>query len=438
MKKIIIVFLTIFITQGCSTFFLREEQFIRVKESQLIQNEKPYYFVGTNLWYGAYLGASSSVGDRERLIKELDYLKELGITNLRILGASESSYLNNVLEPTFQPSPNNYNKDLLSGLDFLLNEMNKRKMKAVIILNNYWEWSGGFVAYNNWTNYGEVVNPETHPDGWKAFMNYSASFYKNEKGNEIFKNYIKMLLTRKNTFNGKHYFEDPTIMAWQLANEPRPGYSLESINNQQNYISWIDETAKFIKSIDQNHLVSTGSEGIIGSLQIDSIYIKAHQSNYIDYLTFHIWPKNWDWFNPKNVDETFTITKTNTLNYLNAHLEIARKLNKPIVLEEFGLTRDNESYDSNSSTVIRDEYYKLIFELVEDSIKNKSPIYGTNFWVWAGEGRNKNRKWKSGDSFIGDPPHEPQGLYSVFNTDLNTIILLKKHVKKINEFNYLD
>lgn len=433
-KKINLLLIIYFLIQTSKMFSMGEPEFIKAKGIEFFIGEKKYCFIGTNFWYGSYLCINEE--DKKRLIRELDRLKELGINNLRILAASEKSYLKNTLQPVFQSEPNLYNENLLEGLDFLLNEMSKRNMYAVIILNNYWEWSGGFASYNDWTNYCQKVDPDNEIDGWKNFMIYSASFYQNEKGNELYRNYIKLLLTRKNKFNDKYYSEDPTIMAWQLANEPRPGYSEESIENQSIYYEWINETAKFIKSIDNNHLVSTGSEGVIGSLQVDSIYFNAHNSEYIDYLTFHIWPKNWNWYDPQNPDNTFYETKEKVRKYFNEHLSIAKKLNKPIVLEEFGLSRDYDNYDINSTTKYRDNFYKYIFDLVEDSINSNSPIAGTNFWAWAGEGRsvNSSYKWEIGNPFTGDPPHEPQGLYSVFDTDVSTIEIIKQHAIKINKY----
>lgn len=429
--KINLLVIICFSLQTLKAYSMNEPEFIKIKGMHFFIGEKKYLFIGTNFWYGSYLGLDEK--GRERLIRELDNLKEIGITNLRILGASETSYLKNTLQPVFQPEPNIYNENLLEGLDFLLNEMNKRNMYAVIILNNYWKWSGGFLSYNYWTDLVQKVDPENQTNGWKDFMNYSASFYQNEKGNELFRNYVRMLITRKNKFNGKYYFEDPTIMAWQLANEPRPGYSVENIDNQKNYYEWINETAKFIKSIDKNHLISTGSEGVIGSLQIDSIYYNAHNSEYIDYNTFHIWAKNWDWYDPKDPDKTYIKAKEKVIKYYNEHLLLSRKLNKPIVLEEFGLSRDFDNYNINEKTTYRDDYYKFIFDLVEDSIKVNSAIAGTNFWAWAGEGRNinSNYKWEVGNPFTGDPPHEPQGLYSVFDVDFSTIDILKLHAIKI-------
>jgi mannan endo-1,4-beta-mannosidase len=392
---------------------------------------KPYYFLGTNLWYGCYLGSSGETGDRERLIRELDLLKEIGITNLRILAASEKSEIKNSLKPAIQTEPGIYDENLLEGLDFLLNEMGKRGMYAVIFLNNYWEWSGGMSQYNSWVNGEKAADPEDPNTGWGEFMRLSATFYSNEKANEHFKNFIKKIVTRKNTFNDLLYYDDPTIMAWQLANEPRPWGSGEQI---ENYYRWVDSTASFIHSIDRNHLVSTGNEGTMGSLESEEYYLNAHKSKNIDYLTFHLWIKNWSWYDAKNVEATFDSAKIKAVKYINQHIGFAAELNKPITLEEFGISRDLENYSVLSTTNARDNYYNTVFGLVYDSASSGAAIAGTNFWTWGGYGRAQHDDyvWREGDSFIGDPPQEPQGLNSVFNSDTSTIQLIKKYSKLMN------
>jgi mannan endo-1,4-beta-mannosidase len=39
--------------------------------------------------------------------------------------------------------------------------------------------------------------------------------------------------------------------------------------------------------------------------------------------------------------------------------------------------------------------------------------------------------WKLKDDFIGDPPHEAQGWYSVYDTDSTTIKIIKEYASKI-------
>ena len=62
-----------------------QKDFISVNEGQFIRNGKSYHYIGTNYWYGASLAADTIGGDRMRLTKELDFLKALGIDNLRIM-----------------------------------------------------------------------------------------------------------------------------------------------------------------------------------------------------------------------------------------------------------------------------------------------------------------------------------------------------------------
>ena len=436
-KFIVISFLILLFT-GCSAFLSQQKQpeFVKVKDGKFYRAEKPYYFLGTNLWYGGYIASKGSTGDRERLIKELDFLKSINVTNLRILAASEQSPIENAVTPAMQSKPGEYNEELLDGLDFLLSEMGKRNMVGVLFLNNYWEWSGGMSQYNAWTSGGEMIDP-TRTGRWHEFMQRSADFYTNVEGNKYYKLYIEKLINRINNYTGIVYKNDPTIMAWQLANEPRPGNSNDAKDVIQNYYRWVDETASFIKAIDINHLVTTGNEGLAGSLQSEEIYLTAHANKNIDYITFHLWPKNWGWFNAKKIEETFPSTLTKAIDYLNKHIEYARKLNKPITLEEFGLGRDFETIEQGTPVTARDKFYATIFELIYDSAAVGAPFAGSNFWGWGGIARAKNPdgKWHEGDPFMGDPPQEPQGLNSILNADSSTIDIISRFAKKMNELN---
>lgn len=120
-----------------------KSNFVQVKDGHFVRDGKPYYYVGTNFWYGAILGSEGQGGNRERLCHELDKMKEMGIDNLRILVGSDGKRgVKTKVEPTLQEAPGVYNDTILAGLDYLLMEMGKRKMVAVLYLNNSWEWSG--------------------------------------------------------------------------------------------------------------------------------------------------------------------------------------------------------------------------------------------------------------------------------------------------------
>ncbi len=207
--------ISILIIEGCSTVTVKQEKnFVSVKGTHFMLGGKPYYFVGTNMWYGAYLGSPGNTGDRERLKRELNDLVASGITNIRVCAASEESLMDRAIKPAFQKSPGVYDNDLLDGLDYLLAEMGKRNMHAVLFLNNYWQWTGGMAQYNAWFKDNKIPDPDDPKIGYGKFMDYSAEFYLNEKAKECFDSYVRMLATRVNKYTGIPYIDDPTIMAW--------------------------------------------------------------------------------------------------------------------------------------------------------------------------------------------------------------------------------
>jgi mannan endo-1,4-beta-mannosidase len=420
---------------ACQTSKEKETVFVKVKSLSFYKGEKPYYFMGTNFWYGAYLGSKASYGSRERLTRELDQLSALGVKNLRILAASENSEISNSLKPAFIISPGKYDKDLLDGLDFLMCEMSKRGMYGVLFLNNFWEWSGGMGQYLAWANGGKIVDPVKGKDSWSDFMKNSSLFYSDTLANRYYHDYIKMLVNRVNTYTGRLYKDDPAIMAWELANEPRGGEGSRTAEADTQFCSWVDKTAGFIHSLDQNHLVTTGSEGIVGCKH-DSLFFKqSHGSKNIDYLTFHLWAKNWSWFDAKNIAGTFPSTKIKAIAYVNAHMVLARSLGKPIVMEEFGMERDSSKCTTGSPVTARDNYYSTLFALMLDTASAHGPFAGCNFWAWGGEGRPASADfiYKFGDPFTGDPPQEGQGLNSIYNSDSSTLNIIKKYSAEMDK-----
>ncbi|MBN2350122.1 MAG: cellulase family glycosylhydrolase [Bacteroidales bacterium] len=425
-KLLFALIIFIFFNAGCAQ---KTEDYVTVDGNRFMYKGQPYYFFGINIWQAAYLGADLNTGNKERLTRELDELAQYGITNLRILAHSEESSLKMSVSPAFQTQPGVYNEQLLEGLDYALAEMGKRGMKAILMLNNYWQWSGGMSQYVNWTTGIPVIDPDESGD-WGGFMAASATFYQDSLANNLYRDYIRILVTRTNTITGVQYKNDPAIMTWELANEPRPAPSAG--NNpllREAFYNWVDQTAQYIKSLDNNHLVTTGSEGTWGSLVSEEICFNEHNFASIDYLTFHIWPKNWRWFDAKNPEATFNQTMENVLVYFNQHLQIARKLNKPAVLEEFGLERDYGSFSPDTSTTYRDKFLTTIVQTIVDSARAGAPIAGFNYWAWGGQAiaANSDYWWREGDTFMGDPPQEAQGLNSIFSTDTSTLGIFVKY-----------
>ncbi|MDR2920188.1 MAG: cellulase family glycosylhydrolase [Tannerella sp.] len=422
MKKIILFITIVFNMCALNTV---KAQFVTQKDGQLFIGKKPYYFIGTNFWYGAILGSEGQGGNRERLHKELDFMKANGINNLRILvGADGVAGQAVKVMPTLQQSPGVYNDTIFDGLDYLLAEMSKRDMYAVLYLNNSWEWSGGYGQYLEWAGKGSV--PEKGVHDWPVFLGHVAKYAGCNECHTMFLEHVKHVMSRTNRYTNKKYTDDPAIMSWQVGNEPR-AFSEEA---KPLMAAWVKETTAMMRQLDANHLVSIGSEGLWGCEMDMDLFEQMHADPNVDYLTMHIWPKNWSWIDVNDIPGSVDVGVEKTNEYMQQHMAIARKLKKPIIMEEFGFPRDNHKYTLDDPTTARDRYYANVFMQIVNASKSKDVLAGCNFWAWGGFGRPAHEFWHPWDDYVGDPSQEEQGLNSVFDTD-TTIKIIKTYSEQL-------
>jgi len=424
MKKILSCLLLLSVLASCQSNN-EISGFVKHRNKQFEINGKPYYFIGVNFWYGAILGSTGQGGNRERLAKELDFMKAKGINNLRILvGADGPSGQDVKIMPTLQIAPGVYNDTIFDGLDYLLVEMRKRDMYAVLYLNNSWEWSGGYGQYLNWSGYGEVP-PEGVRD-YPKYRAYVAQYANCEKCHQLFLNHVKHVITRTNRYTGKAYIDDPTIMSWQVGNEPR----VFSDEGKPGYIKWLKNATAYIRSLAPNQLVSLGNEGAMGCEEDIELFEIIHSDPNVDYMTIHLWPKNWSWIEVDKVREGLDTAILLTNQYIEEHSAIAERWKKALVIEEFGYPRDNHKYTLDDPTTARDKYYRNIFEQVVAASRNNGLLAGCNLWTWSGFGRASHLYWQPWDDYLGDPSQEEQGLNSVFDID-STVAVIKEYADKL-------
>jgi mannan endo-1,4-beta-mannosidase len=385
--------------------------FVTVRGQQFEVDGQPLFTTGVNFWAAMNLAVDGPEGDRQRLLAELDHLVELGVTHLRVMASSEGPASEPYrITPALLREPGVYDERLLDALDYLLAECGTRGLRLVMVLTNFWEWSGGMAQYVAWHEGTDIPYPEEHV--WTDFTAYAARFYDCKQCQTWYREHVRTLITRVNGCNGVAYRDDPTIFAWELANEPRLCPE-----------SWIDETAAFIKSLDANHLVTTGSEGEVGGS-----FLATHDGEHIDYATIHIWPQNWGWFDPLEAS-TYENAENEATDYLRKHVDLAGSLDKPLVLEEFGIARDwsasSSHFSPDAPTTIRDRFFAAMYTLVEQSAAGGGPLVGDSLWSWAGRGR-------PGDPWTGDPPHEQPGWYSVYDQDASTLEIIAKHADRMS------
>nr|4LYR_A Chain A, Exo-beta-1,4-mannosidase [Rhizomucor miehei] len=384
---------------------------------------EPYLIRGANYWQGMNLGADDcSGGDRKRMELEIKQMAEMGINNLRVMASSEGPddqpYR---MRPSMMPQPGKYNEGVFVGLDYLLDTMDRYNMTAVMTLGNFWQWSGGFGQYVAWITGNQTIPYPVGDVTYDEFTQFAARFYNDSeiapKANKLFKDHIYTVQNRRNTVNGKIYKEDPVIMSWQIANEP-----------QEAPASWFEEISTFIKKGAPKHLVSAGLESKLDEYDFD----RAHDHKNIDYTTCHCWVENWGIYDPADPDG---LPHANEYmhDFLESRSKWAAQLNKPIVMEAFGMARDawrnpeDETYKYLPSTPTshKDEYYQKAFNQIVSLASNRS-FSGSNFWAYGGEGRSTYPPNPYGMVWLGDPPHEPHGWYSVYSND-TTVQIIKDY-----------
>ncbi|WP_427968264.1 glycoside hydrolase 5 family protein [Altererythrobacter sp.] len=411
---------------GCVASKADKSGFITRQGSKLLRGDEPYRITGANMWYAAWLGADTEYGDRARLMRELDRLKATGINNLRIMASAEEGPLMNSIKPGFTHADGTANKALFEGLDFAMAEIAKRDMTAVLALSNFWEWSGGLQTLL-WRITGEYVDNGDPDHPWPEYGDATAQFYTNEAARALYNEHLDAMVGRTNSVTGKSYADDPAVMSWQLANEPRPGGSDAMIEKTKDaYYDWIDASFARIRALDPNHLVSLGQEGTTSANGNEEIVLRAHAN--ADYLTAHIWPLNWGWVKGDDLAGTWATGEKNTRDYIAVHQRLATQADKPLIIEEFGFPRDGEKYSPDVPTTFRQRFYGEIYSAVEKSWTDGGPLIGSNFWAWNGEARAKHEDFRfvNGDgAYMGDPPHEPQGWYGNFDTDADMLALVK-------------
>ena len=97
-------------------------------------------------------------------------------------------------------------------------------------------------------------------------------FYTNMKIRQEFYKYLQFVVSR--------YANEPGIIAWELANDARCASTVPSSDlcNTNTVTLWHAETAKFVRSIDPNHLITSGYAYSCRSLVafLIPIHIRAH------------------------------------------------------------------------------------------------------------------------------------------------------------------
>lgn len=193
----------------------------------------------------------------------------------------------------------NDGEDGIQRVDFLIAEAKKRNIRLIIAFVDFWSFTGGIQQMRAW--YGS--------DDKSTF------FFEDPRTRQDYKNWVNHVVWRLNPRTGLRYREDPTIMAWELANEA-------NAEPEQLRLRWTAEMAAYLKSQDPNHLIGSGN----ANPDLTTFDISVPD---IDFGTWHGYPKYLD-IGPEQFNAL-----------IKQYCDVAPIHRKPVLLEEFGYARSN-------------------------------------------------------------------------------------------------
>ncbi|XP_068304301.1 mannan endo-1,4-beta-mannosidase 1-like [Pyrus communis] len=345
--------------------------FARTQGTRFVMNGKPFYINGFNAYWMMYMASDPST--RAKVTSALQQASKYGMNVARVWAFSDGGN-----DRPLQPSPGSYNEDTFKGLDFVISEAKRYGVYVILSFVNNFDEYGGRKQYVQWAReHGQSISTDD-------------DFYTNSVVKGYYKDHIKTLLTRKNSITNVAYKNDPTIVAWELMNEPRCQSDVSGSILQQ----WVKEMAAHVKYIDSKHLLEIGLEGFYGkttpdnkqfnpgNLEYGSDFIASNLLPDIDFATIHIYAEQWLPGTSEEGQADFVD------KWVQQHIEDCNTVvKKPLVLGEFGKSYRLPGYTPGK----RNAYFRKLYEYIYTSASSGGSLVGGIFWQLMAQGMDTFR-----------------------------------------------
>ncbi|HTR81444.1 MAG TPA: cellulase family glycosylhydrolase, partial [Bacteroidota bacterium] len=176
-------------------------------------------FDGTNPW---------RLPDEFEIRDALTAIKQMGGKVARVYVFSVKKE-DDTTAPYYVEGPGKFNEEAFKTFDKVLQVANEVGVRLIVPFVDNWLWWGG-------------------PKEYAAFRGKTRdAFWTDAQLMDDFEQTIAFVLKRTNSYTGIPYVEDKAILAWETGNEIVAPFS------------WTKEIARYIKSLDKNHLVLEGT-----------------------------------------------------------------------------------------------------------------------------------------------------------------------------------
>ncbi|GAX76574.1 hypothetical protein CEUSTIGMA_g4020.t1 [Chlamydomonas eustigma] len=190
------------------------------------------------------------------------------------------------------------------------------------------------------------------------------------------------MVTRKNTFNGLMYKNDPTVFMWDVFNEPRcPACPSTSPMN-----SWLQQMTGCLRTAAPNQLIAAGTEGFFmdsphvpynpgaGTSCEGEDWYAISQMSGVDVTTAHIYDRQMEHIPPTWEACDSSCYFSFFPQYVQQHVSLASSMGKPFIIEEFNVILPTYS------TAQRTAFFQLAYQQLLASRQAGSSLMGMMFW----------------------------------------------------------
>ena len=215
----------------------RFTNFITTDKNKLMDGDKEFRFVSFNIpnlhYIEDYLDFNASnpwrLPDEYEIKDALESIKQLGgkVTRMYVLSVRKPGESPKIIRHVLAPEV--FNEQAFRTLDKVMQIANEIGVRVIIPLIDNWWWWGGPAEYAAFRGKQKEV------------------FWTDPQLISDFKKTVNFIINRKNTYTGVLYKDDKGLLGWETGNELECPYS------------WTSDIAKYIKSVDKNHLVIEGT-----------------------------------------------------------------------------------------------------------------------------------------------------------------------------------
>lgn len=305
-------------TSTTSTSAPASTAFVKTSGQKFTLNGSTYTVAGTNAYWLAQL---SSTADITQAFSEI---AAAGLTTVRTWGFNDVTSASGTYYQLWSGSTATLNTgaDGLGKFDTVVAAAKAAGIRLIVALTNNWSDYGGMDVYVE-----QILGSTSHD-----------LFYTNATVKAAYKNYINGWVNR--------YKNESTILAWELANEPRCKGSTGAWTGTcttTTITNWATEISAYIKSIDPNHLVAIGDEGFYNQPSASTYPYQGGEGidfdanlkiSTIDFGTFHSYPDSWG----QSANATLW-----GVQWIIDHAASQKSANKPTIIEEFGVTSNQSA-----------------------------------------------------------------------------------------------